>query len=100
MVWLKDGNALNTHTRKYRNYGLKKRLLVRNVVEEDAGMYECTFSLNSTEKGRAEVWRECVCVLWEAEVGGEIINQAVIPWVICALWQSVIQDNVTHIALC
>ena len=32
--------------------------------------------------------------------GGEIINQAVIPWVIRALWQSVIQDNVTRIALC
>jgi len=61
VVWLKDGNVLNVRTRKYRKYGMKKRLLVRNIMEEDSGMYECTYSFNSTEKGRAELWSECVC---------------------------------------
>ena len=57
---------------------MKKRLLVRDIVEEDSGVYECAFSLNSTEKGRAELWSKCVCVcvyvcvcvcLWDVCVG-------------------------------
>lgn len=60
MIWLKNGDFLDTRPRKYRNYGMKKRLLVRNVVDEDSGVYECAFSLNSTEKGRAELWSKCL----------------------------------------
>lgn len=60
VIWLKNGDFLDTRPRKYRNYGMKKRLLVRNVVDEDSGVYECAFSLNSTEKGRAELWSKCL----------------------------------------
>lgn len=60
VIWLKNGDFLDTSPRKYRNYGMKKRLLVRNIVDEDSGVYECAFSLNSTEKGRAELWSKCL----------------------------------------
>ena len=58
VVWLKDGAELDTSSRKYRNYGKKKQLLVTEVRDEDAGVYECARSLNSTERGRAELWSE------------------------------------------
>ena len=62
-MWLKDGIVLNVNTPKYHNYRKKKRLLVRRVRVKDSGIYECTYSFNSTEKGRAELWSECVCVV-------------------------------------
>ena len=59
VVWMKDGEIIVTSgNRKYRNYGKKKKLLIRDPREEDSGIYECALSINSTEKGRAELWSE------------------------------------------
>ena len=56
---MKDGQVIaTTGTRKYRHYRKKKILEIYDFDEMDSGLYECATSVNSTEKGRAELWSE------------------------------------------
>ena len=71
VIWMKDGQIIVTRgNRKYRNFGKKKKLQINNPQVEDSGVYECAHSLNSTEKGRAELWSE----LWPVHVEQIIIS--------------------------
>ena len=57
VVWMKDGQVIETSgIRKYRHYRKQKILEIRDLNEMDSGLYECAASVNSTEKGRAELW--------------------------------------------
>ena len=61
---MKDGEIIITKgNRKYRNYGKKKRLQIRDPQAEDSGVYECAISPNSTETGRAELWSRLIKIL-------------------------------------
>ena len=42
-------------TKKYLHYRRRKELVIRSLNEMDSGIYECAISLNSTERGRAEI---------------------------------------------
>ena len=64
VVWIKDGQVIDTSSRKYRNFGKKKWLLIRDLTETDGGVYECAFTPNATEKGRAELWSEWSVLGW------------------------------------
>jgi len=57
VIWMKDGVVIETlGTKKYRHQRMKKRLIIYELTDLDSGMYECAFSLNSTMRGRAELW--------------------------------------------
>ena len=58
MLWIQNENMLNTVGTKYKNYGKKKKLLIRNLTQKDSGVYECAMPSNITQKGRAELWGE------------------------------------------
>ena len=58
MIWIWNNDILNTTGSKYRKYGKKKRLLIKELTYEDSGVYECAFASNITEKGRTELWSE------------------------------------------
>lgn len=56
VVWIKDGHVIMTlGTKKYLHYRRRKELVIRSLNEMDSGIYECAISLNSTERGRAEI---------------------------------------------
>lgn len=56
VIWIQNKNTLSTTGTKYRNFGKKKRLLIKDLVPEDSGVYECALMSNTTERGRAELW--------------------------------------------
>lgn len=56
VIWIWNNDILNTTGSKYRKYGKKKRLLIKELTYEDSGVYECAFASNITEKGRTELW--------------------------------------------
>ena len=58
MVWTQNENKINTVGTKYKKYGRKRKLLIRNLTSEDSGVYECAMESNRTQKGRAELWGE------------------------------------------
>lgn len=56
VIWTQNRHTISTAGAKYRNFGLKKKLLIRDLIPEDSGIYECAMISNTTEKGRAELW--------------------------------------------
>ena len=64
VVWSQNRNTISTAGPKYRNFGRKRRLLIRNLAPEDSGVYECAITSNTTKRGRAELWGKLCCIVF------------------------------------
>lgn len=59
VVWTKDGEMIIAeNNKKYRHRRKKKILEIYNLTYTDQGVYECSYNMEDSQRGVAELWSE------------------------------------------